>query len=393
MSVDIQDCPIGDKLHRGPGKRLLRDFLDVASYIFRDDSCWVRPLDFDLKDRLSPKNPFFEHGEGQLFVAYRNGKPVGRCTAQIDREHLARYRDDVGFFGFLDTIDDPEVSGALLERAEAWLVGRGMKRSRGPMSLSINEEIGTLVEGFDTPPMLLMPHSRTYQGGLIEQGGYAKLKDVFAWKYVTADVPKRARKATEDIEKLPELTARRVDMKNLEADVRVLLDVFNDAWSDNWGFVPFTESELKKMAADMKLLLVPELTLMVSIDGEPVAVCLALPNLNAMIRDFGGKLNPVTVAKLLWRLKVQGPDQARLVLMGIKKKLRHVRKYAGLSTYMCTKVNDAGQKLGITFSELSWTLEDNGPVNVAIKFMGGKHYKTYRIYERELAAPVSAGQG
>jgi hypothetical protein len=384
MSLEIRRTPIGKDLSRGEGKRNLHDFLGVVDYVYRDDPNYVRPLDFDLKDRLSRKNPFFEHAEGTLFTAVRNGKPVGRCTAQIDREHLSRYRDDIGFFGFLDTVDDPDVATALLDAASAWLKERGMRAIRGPISLSMNEEIGCLVDGFDTPPMILMPHARPYQGALIEKAGLAKIKDVFAWRYVPGDVPPRARKAKEEIEKLPEVTARTVDRKNLERDVRIFMDIFNDAWSDNWGFVPMTESELLKMSQDLKLLIVSELTLLVSVDGEPCAIAIALPNLNALIQDFHGKVSPVTLAKLLWRLKVVGPDQARLAILGIRKKLRHVRKYAGLSAYMYTRLNEAGLKLGIRWGELSWTLEDNGPVNVGIKLMGGKVYKTYRVYQKDL---------
>jgi hypothetical protein len=384
MSVEVRQAVVGEELESAKGKVLLRDFLDVVSYIYRDDSRYVRSLDMDMRDRLSRKNPFFEHAEGVIFVAYRNGKPVGRCSAQIDREHLARHQDDAGFFGFLDTIDDPEVARELLTRAEAWLIAQGMKVARGPMSLSINEEMGCLIDGFDTPPMLLMPHHRTYQGGLIEQAGYGKLKDVFAWKYVPGEVPPRARRATEEIEKLPEISVRMLDKGHMERDTRIVMEIFNDAWSDNWGFVPLTENELKKMAADFKLLLVPELTLLVSIDQEPVGIAVALPNINPMIRDLNGKLGPIEIAKLLWRLKVQGPDQARLIILGIKKKLRHVRKYAGLSAFMYSRINDAGRKIGIRFGELSWTLEDNGPINVGIKLMGGKVYKTYRVYEKNL---------
>ncbi len=375
MAVEIRETPMGGKL---------KDFLNVVDHIYRDDPNYVRPLDFDVKQRLHPKNPFFEHGEGTIFTAYRNGWCVGRCTAQIDREHLARYKEDVGFFGFFDTIDDEEVAKALLDAAGNWLARRGMKQMRGPLSLNINEEMGCLVEGFDMPPMILMPHHRPYQGALIEKAGLPKLKDVFAWRYTVGDVPKRAAKALEEVEKLPELKARHVNKKNMEGDVRVIMDVFNDAWSENWGFVPLTESELRKMASDLKPILIPELTYIAEIDGEPAAVALALPNINELIRDFRGKLTPVTVAKLLWRLKVEGPKSARLVILGIRKKFRGVKKYGGLSIYLYAKMHRAAERIGVEWGELSWTLEDNAPVNVGIKFMGGKIYKRYRVYERAL---------
>jgi hypothetical protein len=377
MAVEIRKSPIGVRLD---------DFLSVVDYVYRGDPNYVRPLNLDLKQRISLKNPFFDHAEGVMFTAYRNNWCIGRCTAQIDRAHLARHGDDAGFFGFLDTIDDEEVARGLLDAASTWLRDRGMKRIRGPLSFGINEEIGCLVEGFDTPPMVLMPHHRQYQGGLIEKAGFSKLKDLYAWRYTVGDVPKRARKAHDDLHALPEIRARHCEMKNFDTEIRTIVDVFNDAWSDNWGFVPFSERELSKMAEELKLIVIPELSYIAEIDGEPAAVALALPNVNELIRDMGGKLSGLALPKLLWRLKVVGPTTARLAILGIRKKYRSVKKYAGLSTYLYVKMNEAGQRCGIKWGELSWTLEDNAPVNVAIKFMGGKIYKRYRLYEKELTA-------
>jgi GNAT superfamily N-acetyltransferase len=375
MPIEIRETPIGGKLN---------DFLNVVDYIYRGDPNYVRPLDMEMKDRLSLKNPFFEHADGVIFTAHRNGWCVGRITAQVDREHLARYKDDVGSFGFLDTIDDEDVAKALLDAAQKWLRARGMKRIRGPLSLSLNEEMGCLVDGFNTPPMIMMPHHRPYQGGLIEKAGFEKLKDAYAWRYHVGDVPERVRKATADIEAMPEVKSRHVDMKNLDADLRVIMDVYNDAWSDNWGFVASTERELSKMAADLKLIAIPELSYITEVDGEPAAVALALPNLNELIADMKGKLGLGGFPKLLWRLKVVGPHTARLIILGIRKKFRAQRKYAALSAYLYSKMNSAGKRLGLEGGELSWTLEDNAPVNTGIKLMGGKIYKTYRLYEKAL---------
>jgi hypothetical protein len=375
MALEIRETAIGGKLN---------DFLNVVDYVYRGDPSYVRPLDMDMKDRLSLKNPFFEHAEGVIFTAHRNGWCVGRITAQVDREHLARYKDDVGSFGFLDTIDDAEVAKALLDAASNWLRARGMKAIRGPLSLSLNEEMGCLVDGFDTPPMIMMPHHRAYQGGLIEQAGFSKLKDAYAWRYHVGDVPPRVRKAHDDIEAMPEVKSRHVDMKNLDADLRIIMNVYNDAWNDNWGFVASTERELSKMAADLKLIAFPELSYITEIDGEPAAVAQALPNLNELIKDMKGKLGPLGLPKLIWRLKVVGPHTARLVILGIRKKFRGHRKYAALSAYLYAKMNAAGKRLGLEGGELSWTLEDNAPVNTGIKLMGGKIYKTYRLYEKAL---------
>ncbi|HKY40070.1 MAG TPA: hypothetical protein VJN18_29245 [Polyangiaceae bacterium] len=375
MALEIRETPIGGNV---------KEFLNVVDYIYRGDPNYVRPLDMEVKDRLSLKNPFFEHGEGVIFTAHRNGFCVGRVTAQIDREHLARYKDDVGSFGFLDTVNDEDVAKQLLAAAAKWLHARGMQRIRGPLSLSLNEEMGCLVEGFDTPPMIMMPHHRSYQGGLIEKAGFEKLKDAYAWRYHVGDVPPRVRKAHDDVEAMPEVKSRHVDMKNLDADLRIIMEVYNDAWSDNWAFVPFTERELSKMAADLKLIAFPELSYITEVDGEAAAVALALPNLNELIADLKGKLGPLGLPKLLWRLKVVGPHTARLIILGIRKKFRNQRKYAALSAYLYAKMNAAGKRLGLEGGELSWTLEDNAPVNTAIKLMGGKIYKKYRVFEKAL---------
>ena len=374
--VDVRQIPMG-----GP----VDDFLNVVDDIYRGDPAYVRPLDMLLKDQLSPrKNPFFEHGEGAMFCAYRGDKCVGRATAQIDREHLARYEDSTGFFGFLDTIDDEEVVRELLGRAERWLRAKGMARARGPLSLSMNEEIGCLVEGFGTPPYVAMPHHRPYQGGLIEKAGFAKIKDVFAWKYLVGEPNTRVKKAYDSIKSMPEISCRTLSLKHLDRDIELFADIFNDCWSDNWGFVPFTRTEVRKMATDYKFLIMPEITCIVSIDGEPAAVAVAVPNLNSLVGDMHGKLFPLGLPKLLWRLKVSGPKSARLVFLGIRQKWRNTRKYAALSAFMYAQMNDGGKKLGIREGELGWTLEDNGRVNAGIQLMGAKLYKKYRIYEKPL---------
>jgi hypothetical protein len=376
--VDVRQVEMGGNL---------KEFLDVVKTIYEGDTNYIRPLDQDLKDRLNPKkNPFFEHADGVLFTAHKGKRCVGRISASIDREHLDRYKDQTGFWGFLDTVDDPEVAKALLGRAEAWLRDKGMKRAQGPMSLSINEEIGCLIEGFDTPPVLMMPHHRPYQSALIEKAGYEKLKDVFAWKYMVGELNARTRRAHDEIKAMPEVTSRPVSMKDVERDTSIVLDVFNDAWSDNWGFVPMTRSEVRKTAADFKLILAPEITRIAFIDGEAAAVAVTVPNVNDMIKDLNGKLFPFGLPKLLYRLKVEGPRSARLIILGIRKKYRNVRKYAGLSLYLFGELNEGGKKIGIQWGELGWTLEENAPVNTAIKLMGAKLYKKYRVYARPLEA-------
>ena len=375
--VEIRQTPMGGDI---------KDFLNVVDRIYAGDARYIRPLDMDVGDRLNPKkNPFFEHAEGTIFTAYDKGKCVGRVTAQIDRQHLDRYKDATGFFGFLDTIDDAAVAAALLARAENWLRERGMKRVRGPLSLNMNEEIGTLIEGFDSPPVLMYPHHRPYQGGLIEKAGYAKVKDVYSWRYEVGDLNARVKRAREEILAMKEIESRAFDKKTMDRDVAVALEVFNDAWNENWGYVPSTRKEADKMAADLKMFLVPEITRVVLIDGEPAAVAIALPNVNELITDLHGKLFPFGLLKLLYRLKVQGARSGRLLILGIKKKFRLQRKYAGLSLYLYAEMNDGGRRVGMTWGELGWTLEDNAAVNTGIRMLGAKKIKTYRVYERTVS--------
>lgn len=378
MAIEIRELKSGDK-------KTLKNFLDVVDDIYASSPCYIRPLDFDVGDRLDKKkNPFFEHADGAAWVAYRDGKPVGRITAQIDQEHLKRYSDDAGMFGFLDTVDDPEVTRALLAEAEAWVRAKGMKRLRGPLSLSINEETGCLVEGFDSPPVVMMPYHNPYQGGLIEQAGFAKLKDFYSWGYDVGKVPTRAQKAHDEIAAMTEVTTRTANPKRFIEDVRLVMDIFNDAWSDNWGFVPLTEKELLKSASDMKMILIPEITKLTFIEGEAAAVALALPNINELIGDLHGKLFPLGLVKMLWRLRVKGAKSGRLVILGIRKKWRHVRRYAGLSAFLYVEMNHAGHLLGMKTGELGWTLEDNAAINAGIRLMGGRIVKRYRVYEKTL---------
>ena len=378
MSVEIRQ--------HTPG-RDLDDFIRAAHIVFAGDPNWVPPLELMIREQLDPKkNPFFEHGEGALFTAWKDGKLAGRISAQLDQEHLKRYGDATGFFGFFDTIDDAEVARALLDAAARWLREQGLRRMRGPLSLSINEEVGLLVEGFDTPPMVMMSHSRPYQGALAEAYGLEKAKDLLAWRYVVADLPPRAAKAREEIAQLPEVRLRKANRKNLDAELRMVLEIQDDAWRENWGHVSLTPREIKAATDMLKLVINEDLAIMAEIDGQPAGMCIALPNLNEAIADLGGKIFPLGWAKLLWRVKVGHPKTARLCLLGIKKQFRSIKRYGGLSLAMIAEISTRGRAIGIEWGELSWTLEDNYPVNLAIKVMRGELYKRYRLYEKALEA-------
>ncbi len=374
MSIEIRQ--------HAPGKDV-KDFIRVPHIVFRNDPVWIPTLNMVVEDQLNPaKNPFFQHADVALFTAHKNGRLAGRISAQVDHEHLKRYQDQTGFFGFFDTTDDPEVARALVEAASEFVSKRGMKSIRGPLSLSINEELGLLVEGFDTPPMVMMAHSTPYQGALAEACGLVKAKDLYAWRFNVGEPTARSLRAWEHINSLPEVEVKNVNRASLGEDIRKVLEIYNDAWSENWGMVPATEAEGEKMAEDMKLVIDERLAFWVMIDGEPAAICICFPNLNEAAHDLQGKLFPFGIFKLLWRVKVQHPKTARVVLMGIKKKFRNRKRYGALAMFICAEIARRGTNLGYEAAEVSWTLEDNTPINLTIRAMGCKRYKTYRIYEK-----------
>ena len=361
-------------------------FLDFPYSHYEGNRHFVPPLRMDQAGVLNEKkNPFFEHGAIELFIAERNGQIVGRIAAIENGQHLAKYADGNGFFGFFDTRDDAEVARALLERAEGWLRARGMTTCRGPFSLNINEEVGCLVEGFETPPMVLMPHHGPWQGGLLEGAGYAKLKDLFFYLYdVPDELPPRPKRAHEAMEKLPEVRFRSLDKRKMRAEVATFLEIFNDAWQDNWGFVPATDSAAEQMAADFGLLADPELAFFAEVEGEPVAFVVVLPTLYEAIQDLRGKLFPFGWATVLGRLKLGRPRTGRLIMLGIKQKMRGKKRYGALSTALYAEVSRRGKRVGIEQAALGWTLEDNNAINLGIRAMKATRYKTYRIYAQAL---------
>ena len=363
-------------------------FIRAADAVFHDDPAWVPPLDFEIKERLHPaKNPFFNRAEVTLFTAWRGARCVGRCSAQIDREHLRIWKDDTGFFGFFDTVDDAAVGKALIDAAAKWLAARGMKRMMGPMSLYVNEEVGVLVEGFEHPPAVLMAHSRAWQAGIAEAAGLAKEKDLLCWRYTSgAHFPDRVVKAWEHVKTLPEVRLRSVRPRHIESEITAIMDIYNDAWKGKWAMVPALPDEVAKVAKDLKLLLDPDLAFIAEVHGRPAGMCIMLPNLNEAIKDLNGKLLPFGVLKLLWRTKVKHPKSCRLMMLGIKSELRSdIKRYGGLSAAMYLEVAKRGIGKGYAWSELSWTREDDAPINLGIRSMGARVYKKYRVFQKALA--------
>lgn len=358
----------------------LKRFIRLPSRLYARDPNFVPPLEMERLDALSPgKNPYFEHAEAQLFLAVRDGRDVGRISAQVDR--LVK-DTGIGHFGLIAAEDDPAVFAKLFAVAEEWLRLRGRTRILGPFNLSINEETGLLIDGFDTPPMIFMAHDARYSAARIEQLGYGKAKDLIAYLYdATRDVPPAARRLL-DRHVPAGLKVRNIDMKNFMAEFDTVIEIFNDAWSENWGFVPFTPAELKHMAKGLKPLLRPEITSVVELHERPIAFSIALPNLNEAIRDFGGRLLPFNWLKLLLRLK-RSTRTARVVLLGIRRNL-DLGLLAGLIPYLLIQNMRKDAPPRMREIELSWILEDNMPMRRVIESMGAVAYKTYRVYEKNL---------
>lgn len=362
------------------GRALMERFIRLPFALHRDDPLWIPPLLMERRAALSPSgNPYFRHADAVFWLARRQGRDVGRISAQIDR--LAE--PGTGHFGLLAAEEDAAVVAALTGAAESWLRARGASRVLGPFNLSINEETGLLVDGFDTPPMLMMGHDRPYLGPLLEQAGYAKAKDVLAYLSEGPDLPAGV-KAMVERPLPPNIRIRKMRMADYRQEIDSLTGIFNDAWSGNWGFVPLTADEIDHMAKQLKPLVDERLVWFAEVDGEPAAFAVCLPNLNEAIRDLDGRLLPFGWAKLLWRLKVSGVRSARVPLMGVRRK--HADSLLGglLAFLIIAAVRREAAALGLHSIEMSWVLEDNAPMRRIAEAVGGRAYKTYRVYGKEL---------
>jgi hypothetical protein len=379
------DTPNAKRVHIEPVscRRHLNEFIEVPWTIYRDDPHWVPPLLFEQKQRLTSKNPFFEHARWQAWIARHNGRPIGRISAQVDRLYEERHERKVGYFGMLEAGDDSELFATLLQTAENWLRDQGIQQVRGPFNLSINEECGLLVEGFDTPPSIMMGHARPYYARQVEAAGYTGARDLLAY-YMAPDftapriMTRLAGKAAHQVK------VRRLRRKQIKQELEVLRDIFNDAWFNNWGFVPFTEAEFADIGELLTLLVDDDFVQIAEIDDRPVAMIVVLPNINEIIRDLNGRLLPFGWLKLLWRLKVRYPATARVPLMGVRREYQHTRLGPALAFMVIDAARQGVIRRGIRGVEMSWILEDNDGMRNIIETLGGRAYKRYRIYEKDL---------
>jgi hypothetical protein len=361
-------------------------FLKVPFEIYKNDKNWVAPLFLERLEHLDPKkNPYFEHADAQLFIAEKNGKAVGRISAQIDRLHLERYKDDCGQFGFLEAIDDPDVFKALFETAEEWLSSKGIKRVRGPFSFSINDESGLLIDGFDTPPNSFMGHALPYYQKQTEATGFKKAKDLHAYiRDMRIPLPAVLERIYKRGLATGNVTIRSMKKSDIQNEIKIVIDIFNDAWSNNWGYVPFTEKELAMLAKNLKMLVAKEAVQIAFYKGEPAAFIISMPNLNEWFTGLNGKLLPYGLPRMIGKLITKKSKSIRVPLMGVRQKLQDGTLGSVLSIGVIKAVYEFHKARGVEEVEMSWILEDNTRMRHILEASGSRIYKTYRVYEKTL---------
>lgn len=368
------------EIHRVESKRDLVEFVKFPWEIYRGDEHWVPPIIKEQVKFLGPSNPYFEHAEAEHFLALRSGKICGRISASVDHRYNEFHNEKVGIFGFFESVNDAEVAARLLDTARDWLREKGMEMMRGPACYTTNHEgFGLLIDGFDTDPMLFAAHNPQYYMELIEGYGLKKARDVYSYmmNYYEVDfsyVRELADKAAEN-----HVTARKINLKDLKGEMERVKEVYNTAWSKNWGFVPLTDAEIEDIAHHLKDLVVEDLSFIGELDGKPIGYLLLLPDYNIPVKKFNGKLGPVQMLQFMWaknRIK-----RGRLFMLGVK---HHYQK-TGVAAAMVVMGYDNAIRRGYTACEFSWILEDNTAVRTLCEMFGGKIYKTHRIYEVSLS--------
>lgn len=361
------------------GRRELRRFIDYAYDCNAGDPHWVPPLRIAERERLTPeKNPFFEHADVELLLAWRGDRIAGRIAAIDDRLHNATHGDNLAMFGFFEA-GDAAAARALLGAVETWARSRGRARVRGPINPSLNESAGLLIEGFDTDPMLMMPHNRPEYAAHIESAGYAKVKDLFAWiTIVQRELPPVYVRLARRLRDKHRITIRPLDLREFTREVERLRAIYCAAWERNWGFVPPTVPEFRRIARELKPIFDPRCTVCAEVDGNMVACLVAVPDVNQALKGTNGRLFPNGLMRLLLRRRYI--SQVRLLLLGIDARYRAF----GLYPLLIFEWHRQLQGSPYTHAELSWVLEDNRDINQPAEASGARRYKTYRIYEKAL---------
>lgn len=361
-------------------------FVDLAWAVYRDDPAWIPPLKDEVHGLISPrKNPWFGHARARLFLAERGGKTVGRISAQVDDLVLEHMGAGTGQWGMFEALDG-ETAAKLIETAEKWLREQGMIRALGPISLSIWDEPGLEIEGFDEPPTAMMGHHRPEYQAWIEAAGYGKAKDLITYALdITSWQDPLIDRLIAAGERNPRIRIRTVDKSRFDEEARLILNLLNDAWSDNWGYVPLTEAEIAYAGKKLKPIIFEDLVRVAEVDGEPVAFMLTIPDINELTKDLNGELFPFNWIKLLWRLRKPRTRRLRVPLMGVAKSLHGTRLASQLAFMMIEFTRrDAVSKFGATHGEFGWILEDNKGMLSIAQLPGATVNHRYRIYEKAL---------
>jgi len=368
-------------IERVSDKAGLERFIRFPWKVYEGNPNWVPPLVSEMKFILGDKNPFFHHAEAAYFMAGKHRDVVGRIAAIIDRNHINIHNEQAGFFGFFECLPDAAIAHELLNAAAAWLKERDIEIMRGPMNPSTNDECGFLLEGFDSPPMIMMPYTPPYYMELMEQCGLTKAKDLYAYISIIKDVSaghRLERLASAMKARVPGLVVRSADMKKFQQELEAIKDIYNSAWSHNWGFVPMTDKEIESMAKRLKPLIVPDLLIMAEVNGDPAGFFMAVPDYNQVMSRIDGKLGPVELLKFLWYSRKI--TNIRVLTIGVKEKYRK----KGVEGLLYLESFKAAMSKGYERAEMSWILEDNILMKKGCELMGGKLYKKYRIYEKML---------
>jgi hypothetical protein len=364
-------------------------FVELAYRLNLSDPNWVPPLKDEIRGLITPgKNPWFEHAQAAFFLAFRPSAPqtpVGRISAQVDTLVLEHMGAGLGQWGMFEA-EDAEVARALLAAAEAWLRGKGMTRSMGPFSLGIWDEPGLLILGHDHPPMVMMGHNSPAYPAWIEGAGYAGVKDLLTFDIgVAQGFPPLIQRIIASGEKNPRIRIRKVDKSRFDEEAALLMSILNEAWSDNWGFIPLTAAEIAYAGRKLRPIVVEDMIMVAEYDGEPVAFMMGLPDVNEFIADLEGELYPFGFVKLLWRLKRMRPKGGRVPLMGVVRKLHATRMASQLAFMMIEYIRRAGTgHYGIKRAEIGWILDDNAPMIGIAEAIGSRINRRYRIYEKAL---------